>query len=119
MDVLRRLLPLATALVAVTTAVIIVRPDPTAAHGGTRVLHTDAGPYRVEAFVTREASGIDESVILSDIESGRPVTNAGRPGLLLNLFLVALLLTAVLLVPRLGRLRRSASPAGAGATPHE
>ena len=146
------------------------------AHGGTRVLRTEAGPYHIEAYVTREGTLIDESIRLTSISSGQPVFGAavalfledqsgaklgpmlarpigevyevryqpqdgsgwnvlveiqgqdgsvairhpyrvpsdsgwgGRPGLLLNLLLLGLLVAAVVILPRLGRGRRRQSP---------
>jgi hypothetical protein len=46
-------------------------PVAAGAHGGTRTVHTTAGPYRVEAYVSRFGSEVDESVLVSDAVSGQ------------------------------------------------
>jgi hypothetical protein len=173
---IRRLVALSLALV-VATAALIQSPAGAAAHGGTRVLRTEAGPYHIEASVTQEGSLIDESIRLTSVSSGQPVLDAavaltlenrsgarvgpmlarpvgeiyevryqpqdgsgwnvlveiqgpdgsatvhhpyrrpsdsgwgGRPGLLLNLLLLGLLIAAVIVLPRLGRGRRRRAPA--------
>lgn len=162
-------------VLAVAAAVAV--PAGVGAHGGTRVLRADAGPYHVEAFVTREGSLIDETIVLTDADSDRTVLGAavaitledasgermgpmiarpvgdtyevryppqegdgwnvlieiqgpdgaaavrhayrapqdsgwgGRPGLLLNLLLLGLLVTTVIVLPRFGRWRRGKAPA--------
>jgi hypothetical protein len=164
----RRLTAISIALLLAAIA-MAASPDQLAAHGGTRVLRAEAGPYHVEASVTREGSLIDESIRLTNLTTDQPVLGAavaltlesesgerlgpllarpageiyevryqpregdgwivlieiqgpdgsaavrhpyrapsdsgwsGRPGLLLNLLLVALLIAAVVILPRLGR----------------
>jgi hypothetical protein len=47
-----------------------------AAHGGRRVLETTAGPYRIEATISRAGDLVDETVAVTDAGSGRPVAGA-------------------------------------------
>ncbi|MGH2586540.1 MAG: hypothetical protein ACRDJE_16620 [Dehalococcoidia bacterium] len=51
-------------------------PAAIAAHGGSRVLRTTEGPYRIDAVVSRAGSQVDETIVLLDDQTGRPLANA-------------------------------------------
>src|SRR5215211_4896794 len=72
---IRRLAAFSLVLV-VTVAALIQSPAGVDAHGGTRVLRTEAGPYHIEAYVTREGALIDESIRLTNTSSDQPVLGA-------------------------------------------
>jgi hypothetical protein len=172
--------PLAILLLLASTGVA-------AAHGGDRVLQTVVDRYRIEVWVTRSGSMIDESVTVLNTQTGRPLTSAtvtltldgadgqrigpliargfggiyevlyppqnegvwtvlieivgpdgavsvshpyhtpsdsgglgGRPGLVLNLLLAALVVAVVVLLPRMGRAARTpaSSASNNGTSPH-
>jgi len=64
---------LSGALVAILLALL---PAVAGAHGGVRALRTTEGPYRIDAVVSRAGSQVDETIVLLDAETGRPVVNA-------------------------------------------
>lgn len=49
---------------------------PVQAHGGVTVVRTTAGPYRIEATVTRRGGRIDETIVVLEDETLEPVSSA-------------------------------------------
>ena len=72
---IRRFAAFTLALVG-AAVVMAASPAWVAAHGGTRVLRSEVGPYHIEAYVSREGSLIDESIRLTSISSHQPVLGA-------------------------------------------
>jgi hypothetical protein len=68
--------PAALAALLATVLVLAVPTGDAAAHGGRRVLQTTAGPYRIEATIARAGELVDETVVVADAVSGRPVGGA-------------------------------------------
>lgn len=56
--------------------ILLVAPSPVSAHGGRLALRTTAGPYRIEAVVSRIGGTIDESVTVRAAVTGQAVTAA-------------------------------------------
>ena len=64
---------LLTLLSALSLAMLMFS-QPAHAHGGRLALRTTAGPYRIEAVVSRTAGMIDESVTLTETATGQLVS---------------------------------------------
>jgi hypothetical protein len=60
--------------VALTLICALAWPAAAAAHGGRLAFTLRAGPYAVQAYVSRADTSIDETLLLTDAAGGRPIS---------------------------------------------